>query len=110
MTSSREGMGMGPIRVLLVDDHAVVRMGFKLLLQTTDDIRIVAEAESGEEACRLYAEHRPDVLVMDLSMPGMGGVEAVKRITAHDQRARILALSAHEDTSHPKRVFKATTA
>jgi two-component system, NarL family, invasion response regulator UvrY len=95
------------VRVLLADDHAVVRMGFKLLLQTTDDIEIVAEAESGETACRLYDEIHPDVLVMDISMPGMGGVEAVRRILAHDRRARILALSAHEDTSHPKRVLKA---
>jgi two-component system, NarL family, invasion response regulator UvrY len=98
---------MTRIRVLLVDDHAVVRMGFKLLLHTTRDIEIAGEAESGEEACRLHAELRPDVLVMDLSMPGMGGVEAVRRIKAHDPRARILALSAHEDTSHPKRVLKA---
>jgi CheY-like chemotaxis protein len=59
---------MTRIRVLLVDDHAVVRMGFKLLLQTTRDIEIAGEAESGEEACRLHAELRPDVLVMDLSM------------------------------------------
>jgi two-component system invasion response regulator UvrY len=95
------------VRVLLADDHAVVRMGFKLLLQTTDDIEIVAEAEDGESACRLYDEVQPDVLVMDISMPGMGGVEAVRRIIAHDRRARILALSAHEDTSHPKRVLKA---
>jgi two-component system invasion response regulator UvrY len=95
------------IRVLLADDHAVVRMGFKLLLQTTDDIEIVAEAEDGEAACRLYDEIHPDVLVMDISMPGMGGVEAVRRIVAHDRRARILALSAYEDTSHPKRVLKA---
>ena len=95
------------IRVLLADDHAVVRMGFKLLLQTTQDIEIVAEAEDGEAACRLYDEIHPDVLVMDISMPGMGGVEAVRRIIAHDRRARILALSAHEDTSHPKRVLKA---
>jgi two-component system invasion response regulator UvrY len=94
-------------RVLLVDDHAVVRMGFKLLLQTTDDIEIVAEADRGEEAIRLYDETRPDVLVMDLSMPGIGGVEAIRRIMAHDRRARILALSAHEDTSHPKRVLRA---
>ena len=95
------------IRVLLADDHAVVRMGFKLLLQTTQDIEIVAEAEDGEAACRLYDEVQPDVLVMDISMPGIGGVEAVRRIIAHDRRARILALSAHEDTSHPKRVLKA---
>lgn len=94
-------------RVLLVDDHAVVRMGFKLLLQATDDIEIVAEADRGEEAVRLYDEIRPDVLVMDLSMPGIGGVEAIRRILAHDRRARILALSAHEDTSHPKRVLRA---
>jgi two-component system invasion response regulator UvrY len=98
---------MNRIRVLLADDHAVVRMGFKLLLQTTEDIEVVAEADSGEAACQLYEETHPDVLVVDLSMPGMGGVEAVKRITAHDRRARILALSAHEDTSHPKRVLKA---
>ena len=98
---------MSNIRVVLVDDHAVVRMGFKLLLETTDDIEIVAEADDGESACRLYDEIHPDVLVMDISMPGMGGVEAVRRILAHDRRARILALSAHEDTSHPKRVLKA---
>ena len=98
---------MSNIRVVLVDDHAVVRMGFKLLLETTDDIEVVAEAEDGESACRLYGEIHPDVLVMDISMPGMGGVEAVRRILAHDRRARILALSAHEDTSHPKRVLKA---
>jgi two-component system invasion response regulator UvrY len=98
---------MSRIRVLLADDHAVVRMGFKLLLQTTDDIEIVAEAEDGETAVQLYDEVLPDVLVMDISMPGMGGVEAVRRILAHDRRARILALSAHEDTSHPKRILKA---
>jgi two-component system invasion response regulator UvrY len=94
-------------RVMLVDDHAVVRMGFRLLLQATDDIEVVAEADSGETACQRVPEVRPDVVVMDIAMPGMGGIEAVKRLLAHDREVRILALSAHEDTSHPRRALKA---
>jgi two-component system, NarL family, invasion response regulator UvrY len=94
-------------RVMLVDDHAVVRMGFRLLLQATDDIEVVAEADSGESACQRVPEIRPDVVVMDIAMPGMGGIEAVKRLLAHDRELRILALSAHEDTSHPRRALKA---
>jgi len=94
-------------RVMLVDDHAVVRVGFRMLLQAAPDIQVVAEADSGEAACQKYAEAAPDVVVMDLAMPGMGGIEAVRRILARDPRARILALSAHEDTAHPRRVLKA---
>jgi two-component system, NarL family, invasion response regulator UvrY len=97
----------GKTRVMLVDDHAVVRMGFRLLLQATDDIEVVAEADSGEAACQRMPEVRPDVVVMDIAMPGMGGIEAVKRLLAHDRELRILALSAHEDTSHPRRALKA---
>lgn len=98
---------MKPTTVMLVDDHAVVRMGFRLLLQAAEDMQVVAEADSGEEACAKYAEAKPDVVVMDLAMAGIGGIEAVKRIVARDSSARILALSAHADTSHPKRVLKA---
>ena len=94
-------------RVMLVDDHAVVRVGFRMLLQAAPDIQVVAEADTGEAACQKYAEAAPDVVVMDLAMPGMGGIEAVRRILARDPRARILALSAHEDTAHPRRVLKA---
>lgn len=97
----------GRTRVMLVDDHAVVRMGFRLLLQATDDIEVVAEADSGEAACQKVAEIKPDVVVMDLAMPGMGGIEAVKRIVSHHRDVRILTLSAHEDTSHPRRALKA---
>jgi len=93
--------------VMLVDDHAVVRTGFRLLLQGADDIDVIAEADSGEQACARYPECRPDVVVMDLAMAGIGGIEAVKRIIAHDATARILALSAHADASHPRRVLKA---
>jgi len=95
------------LKLMLVDDHAVVRTGFKLLLQASDDIEVVAEADSGEAACALYGSSAPDVVVMDIAMGGMGGLEAIKRILAHDPSARILALSAHEDTSHPKRALQA---
>ena len=94
------------IRVMLVDDHAVVRMGFRMLLNT-GDIEVAAEAESGEQACRDYPLVRPDVVVLDLSMPGMGGLEAIRRLLAHDETARILALTAHEATAYPQRVFRA---
>ncbi len=92
---------------MLVDDHAVVRMGFKLLLQGAEDIEVVAEAESGEEAIKRYAEVKPDLVVMDISMPGIGGLEAVSRLLAKDPAAKVLILSAHEDSSHPKRLLKA---
>lgn len=92
---------------MLVDDHAVVRMGFKLLLQASDDIAVVAEADSGEAACQRFDEAAPDVVVMDLAMPGMGGMEAIKRLCAKNARVRILALSAHEDISHPMRALQA---
>jgi len=98
---------MSRTTVMLVDDHAVVRVGFRLLLQAALDLPVVAEADSGEQAVTLYTEARPDVVVMDLAMAGGGGIEAIKRIVARDNRARILALSAHEDLSHPKRALKA---
>lgn len=94
------------IRVVLVDDHAVVRTGFRLLLQSNAEIAVVGEAESGEAACQRYDELTPDVLVMDLAMPGMGGLEALKRIRAHHPQARVLALSAHDDPMHARRAFR----
>jgi len=100
-------MAAPAIQVMLVDDHAVVRMGFRMLLEGAPDMKVVAESESGEEAYRIYQEKHPDVVVMDISMPGIGGLEAVNRIIAKDPAARILVLSAHEDTMHPKRVLKA---
>ncbi len=96
-----------PINVLLVDDHAVVRMGFKMLLEYDADIKVIAEADSGENAVKMYMEHKPDVVVMDITMPGIGGLEATDRIIAKDSSARILVLSAHEDSVHPKRVLNA---
>jgi two-component system invasion response regulator UvrY len=97
----------GTINVLLVDDHAVVRMGFKMLLESASDIKVIAEAENGEQAVKMYMEHKPDVVVMDITMPGIGGLEAIERIMAKDNTARVLVLSAHEDSVHPKRVLNA---
>ena len=95
------------IRVLLVDDHALVRMGFRLLLQATDDIEVAAEAGSGEEAFRRWAEARPDVVLLDISMPGIGGLDTLARLMAKDAGAKVLVLSAHEDTVHPTRAMQA---
>ena len=93
------------IRVLLVDDHAVVRFGFRLLLEAASDVQVVAEADSGEAACALYPQYTPDVVILDLSMPGMGGIEALKRIRTHQRAARVLALSAHDDVMHARRAL-----
>lgn len=94
------------IRVMLVDDHAVVRTGFRLLLQAQTEVCVVAEAESGEVACQRYLELTPDVVVLDLAMPGMGGLEALRRIRSHHPQARVLALSAHDDPMHARRALR----
>ena len=94
------------IKVLLVDDHAVVRTGFRLLLSSVANISVVAEAESGEAACQRYQEVDPDVVIMDLFMPGMGGLEALRRIRARDAHAQVLALSAHDDPTHARRALR----
>jgi two-component system, NarL family, invasion response regulator UvrY len=94
------------IRVMLVDDHAIMHTGFRLLLQSLPDLSVVSEAESGEVACQQYAELTPDVVVLDLAMPGMGGLEALKRIRARHPRARVLALSAHDDPMHARRALQ----
>jgi two-component system invasion response regulator UvrY len=95
------------IKVLLVDDHAVVRMGFRMLLESTSDIQVVAEAESGEGACQEFQSSQPDVVVMDITITGMSGVEATKRILAREPHARVLALSSHEDPSQVRFMLKA---
>jgi two-component system invasion response regulator UvrY len=94
------------IRVLLADDHAVVRTGFRLLLEANADIEVVGEADSGETAYQRYLDLGPDVVVMDIAMPGMGGIEALRRIRSHHPRARVLALSAHDDPVHARRALR----
>ncbi len=90
-------MNTDRIRVLLADDHEVVRAGYRRLFESTDDIEVIAEATSGEEAYTLYLQHQPTVVVMDLSMPGVGGLNASRRILRRDRGARILVFSVHEN-------------
>lgn len=98
---------MANIRVILVDDHSVVRMGFKMLIESEPDMEVICEAESGEEGIKVFKELKPDLVVMDITMPGIGGLESIERILAFDKNAKILVLSAHEDSVHPKRVLNA---
>ena len=92
--------------VLLVDDHALVRMGFRMLLGDAA-LQVVGELDSGEALVATWQKLRPDVVVMDLSMPGMGGLEALRRLIAAEPQAKVLVLSAHEDTAHPQRALRA---
>lgn len=95
------------INVMLVDDHAVVRFGFRMLLEATDDIKVVAEAESAEAAYQQIPSAKPDVIVMDISLGGTMGVEATRRIVARDKMAKVLGLSSHEDPSYVRYMLKA---
>jgi two-component system invasion response regulator UvrY len=92
-------------RVLLADDHAMVRLGFRCLLEGAG-ATVVGEAENGESAVRLYAELNPDLVVMDVSMPGIGGLAALERLIAWDGKARVLMLSAHNDDIVPVRALR----
>jgi DNA-binding NarL/FixJ family response regulator len=95
------------IKVLLVDDHAIVRAGFRMLLSVVDTITVVAEADRGEAACQLYQENQPDVTVLDLSMPGIGGLETIRRICNRDSQAKILVFSVHDEAVYVHRAMSA---
>jgi len=95
------------IRIQIIDDHAIVRAGFKRLLEDEDDIEVILESGSGEAAIRDYEHCRPDIVIMDLSMPGMGGIAALQRIKKKHPDARILALSFHNNTTIPSRIMRA---
>jgi len=94
------------VKVFLVDDHAVVREGYKHLLEKAN-IKVIAQAMSGEEAYLDYAKVQPDVVIMDLSMPGMSGIETIKKLLAKDKNARILAFSMHDDIVFCSRAMQA---
>ena len=94
------------VTIVLVDDHAVVRAGVKRLLEQEPLFEVIAEAESGEKGYQLFGALEPDVMVIDLSMPGMGGLEAIRRIMMRHEKAKILVLSMHEDLSFANQALK----
>ena len=95
--------------IVLVDDHAVVRAGVRRLLEQEPLFEVIGEAENGEKAYQIFGELKPDVMVMDLSMPGMGGLEAIRRILMRYEKAKILVLSMHEDLSFSNQALKLGT-
>ena len=92
--------------IVLVDDHAVVRAGVRRLLEQEPLFEVIGEAESGEKAYQIFGELKPDVMVMDLSMPGMGGLESIRRILMRYEKAKILVLSMYEDLSFANQALK----
>ncbi len=85
------------IKIILADDHKIVREGLKNLLSSEWDIEIIGEAENGREALSLVNEKKPDIIIMDIGMPELNGIEAAKRITAESPKTKIIALSMHSD-------------
>ncbi|WP_454616206.1 response regulator [Bradyrhizobium cenepequi] len=93
--------------IMLVDDHAVVREGYRSVLQKQPGLRVVAEASDGAEAYRLFKATEPDLVIMDLSMPGIGGIEAIRRIRQWDKRARILVFTMHQNAAFAVQAIRA---
>lgn len=92
---------------MLVDDHAVVREGYRSVLQKQTGLRVIAEAADGAEAYRLFKDVRPDLVIMDLAMPGIGGIEAIRRIRKWDPAARILVFTMHQNAAFAIQAIRA---
>jgi DNA-binding NarL/FixJ family response regulator len=101
---------MGPIRCLLADDHALVRAGFRSMLEGIDDVEVVAEANNGRDALRLVEQHRPDVVLMDIAMPGLNGLEAVEQAKIDYPDVHIVVLSMHANEEYILRALNAGAA
>jgi len=101
---------MARIKVIVADDHAIVREGVRMILAREPDIEVVGEAADGEQALELVAAQRPQVVIMDISMPGMGGIEATQRLKAEHPEIQVLALTMHEDESYVFQLLRAGAA
>src|ERR1700678_916746 len=108
MADTDRGTGMTEVRtrVMLADDHAIVRSGFRRLLDQYPTIEVVAEADTAERTYRNFLEYLPDVLVLDLSMPGTGGIEIMRRVLAREPGARVIVFSMHEDAALADRAMR----
>jgi len=98
------------ITVLLADDHDLVRTGMRRLLDDVDGIQVIAEATTGEEAISISREHRPQVVLMDVNMPGMGGLEATKKILQHNDAVKVIIVTMNEDEVMAQHLLKAGAA
>lgn len=95
------------VRIMLVDDHAVLRTGLQRLLEQQSGVKVVAEAGNGEQAYQMFGTHNPDVAVMDLTMPGMGGLEALRRILSRWPAARVVVFSMHDEAAFAAQAISA---
>lgn len=95
------------IKILLADDHALVRQGLRFILEAQDDMEIVGQAGNGNEAVEMAEKLKPDVVIMDVAMPGLNGVEATRRLSGSLPRTRVLALSMHKDSVYVREILRA---
>ncbi len=95
------------ISILLADDHKIVRQGLRSLLEESPELKIVGEADNGRDAVQLAGELHPDIIVMDIGMPKLNGIEATRKITERNRRAKVIALSIHSDRRFVRNMFKA---
>ena len=101
---------MPKVKILVVDDHAIVREGVRMILAKESDLEVVGEAGDGQQALELTERVRPDVVIMDISMPGMGGIEATQTVRARHPEVQVLALTMHEDESYVFQLLRAGAA
>ena len=101
---------MDTIKILLADDHKLLREGLRALIEEQRNMIVVAEAEDGRSAVRLAAKLSPDIIVMDISMPGLNGIDATRRIAEENPGIKVIALSMHADRNFVVEMFKAGAA
>lgn len=98
---------MSTVKILIVDDHDLMRMGLSRMLNDVDGFSVVGEASSGEDALKMCRELQPDLILMDVKMPGIGGVEATRRLLAVNDKAKVMAVTSCEDDLYPSRLLQA---